>query len=263
MPAPATPKPLPVKSAGPPSDAGDRVGENRRSRVAAFSRTAAELYRDVPLLRRLMMRYRPYICPFHLVFDHVALAAGGSGAVHADSADRRARVLDIGCGAGLLLNLLASEGAGLDAVGVDLSRGAIAAAQRAAEHHPPGMPGSLRFIAQAAQDPWPAGPFDAVTIVDLLHHLPSSAQPEVVQRAAQHVAPGGRLIVKDMYADRLLRPAANRLHDLVMAGDWISFPSPSEIIAASTSAGLRLIERRRVDTLWYGHELFAFERTRA
>lgn len=207
---------------------------------AGLGRLAWDLYAGVPAAARWMMRYRPAIAPFDAVLSRVAPGS---------------RVLDVGCGAGLLLNLLGATGRLGEGVGFDLSEKAVSAARAAALRH--GRP--TTFVRLNEADAWPDGGFDAVTVVDLLHHLRPERHAEVVRRAAERVGPGGRLIVKDMDGTALVRPWFSRLHDLVLARQWIWFPKPAVVIAAAEGAGLRLVERKRIDMLWYGHEMMVFE----
>lgn len=221
-------------------------GEFDHERSRTLRQAAQELYTAQPLVPRFMMKWRPRICPFDAVID----------AVPEDS-----EVLDVGCGAGLMLNLLASSGKIRRGVGFDLSTEAVEVANRAAS----AKSLNVRFDAIAAEDDWPTsdrpdGLYDAVTMVDLVHHLTPSIQGEIIRRAAEQVAPGGRLVYKDMRGGGLLRPHCNRLHDLVVARDWIHFCDEQTVVDAAVAAGLRAIERRWFNTLWYGHVLLVFER---
>lgn len=78
-----------------------------------ISRMAWRRFRPAGLFRRALMTLRPYICPLELVVDEVPEGA---------------RVLDIGCGAGLVLAHLAGA-RNVDGVGVDTSGPAIEAAR--------------------------------------------------------------------------------------------------------------------------------------
>jgi ribosomal protein L11 methylase PrmA len=62
-------------------------------------------------------RYRPYIFPFHLSLYHIPHGAS---------------VLDVGCGPGLFLLLLAKLGRIQSGVGFDIDHAAIQAAEEAA-----------------------------------------------------------------------------------------------------------------------------------
>lgn len=192
---------------------------------------------------RVMQRYRPYICPLERVMGHVP--PGSS-------------VLDVGCGCGLWLGLLAHEGRIGRGVGFDVAGGAI----RAAEGMRRGWPGGerLAFERRDVEEGWPEGVFDVVSIIDVLHHVPPGARRGVVEEAGQHVRPGGRLIYKDM-TDRGWRAQMNRLHDLVMARQWVRYTPAAEVEAWAAGAGLVLTYREDVTRAWYGHELRVFERS--
>ncbi len=210
--------------------------------AAALAATARRLFTDGPPAWRLLQIYRPYICPFDVIIDAVPQGA---------------RVLDIGCGGGLLLGLLAAAGRIGGGIGFDTSVPAVELARGMAGRS---FPGRLDFEALAVQDSWPEGTFDVVTAIDVLHHVPPSAQAGVVAQAAAKVRPGGLLLVKDMVTRPWWRAAANHLHDLVLARQWIHTPEGGDIVAWAGAAGL-VLERERIDNvLWYGHRLQVFRK---
>jgi 2-polyprenyl-3-methyl-5-hydroxy-6-metoxy-1,4-benzoquinol methylase len=74
-----------------------------------------------------------------------------------------------------------------------------------------------------ADSAWPPGTFDVVSLIDVIHHIQSKDQTTVLVNAIEHVADGGILLYKDMASRPLWRAWANRLHDLISAGDWINY----------------------------------------
>lgn len=112
----------------------------------------------------------------HLKFERVARELEGCRSV-----------LDVGCGPGTLAG---NFGPGHDWVGTDLSARQIAYARRAYGHRGP------RFYRDT-----PAGvlvdegPFDAVTMVELIEHLDPPLVDETIGEALERLRPGGRLIV--------------------------------------------------------------------
>jgi 2-polyprenyl-6-hydroxyphenyl methylase/3-demethylubiquinone-9 3-methyltransferase len=95
------------------------------------------------------------------------------------------KVLDVGCGGGILTEALAREGAVV--TGIDLGRAALAAAQ--AHQRLSGVSASYRHIAVetlAAEQP---GRYDVVVCMELLEHVPDPAS--VVNACARLVRPGG------------------------------------------------------------------------
>lgn len=205
-------------------------------------RLARGLFTDGPKMLRLFQVLRPVICPFHRLLDAVPPGS---------------RVLDVGCGGGLLLALLAATGRISKGVGFDASSQAVAVARRMSEKLTPGL---LEFHARPAEAPWPEGEFDVVTIIDLLHHVPPTGQGNIVRQAAAKVRPGGLVLLKDMTERPLWRVAASVLHDLILAHQRISIPTGSAVLSLAAEAGLTLQSEHIDNMLWYGHHLFVFRK---
>lgn len=211
---------------------------------AALSRAAASLYTDGPVLMRLLQKYRPFICPFESVLG---------------SLEPGSRVLDVGCGGGLLMALAAATGRLSHGVGFDTSAPAIEVAQRMAPLAAARFPGvTLDFHRVGVSDPWPNGEFDAVCIVDVLHHVPSPAWKSVLQLARAKIRPGGVLVYKDMCRTPAWRAWANRMHDLVLARQWITYAPAAQVEVWCREMGLILERREDTSRWWYGHELRVF-----
>lgn len=210
---------------------------------AVVARAARELYANASGPARLLMSLRPRICPFHRLIEQTPYGSS---------------VLDIGCGSGLFLNLLTASGRLSTGVGFDPSERALRAARAGS---PDGC--AIEFIAGDVRSAdWPAGTWDVVSLIDVLHHLPENRQADAVREAATRVAPGGRLIVKDMSRRAHLRRWMNRLHDAVMTMQWIREPDMGLVADVAARGGLREILSERIDMLWYAHELRIFERPR-
>ncbi len=190
------------------------------------------------------MKYRPFICPFEDLVPYVPEGAS---------------VLDIGCGCGLFLLALAFAGKRIAGVGVDAAPDAIRAATLAARTAEIAKADSaLSFESAARMEAWPAGQFDVVSLIDVLHHIPAAQQRAFVTAAVARVKPGGVLIYKDMCRRPVWRAWANRLHDLLLARQWIRYRDIGEVRDWAVSLGL--VEQARLDfaRFWYGHELCVF-----
>ncbi|MGH9660771.1 MAG: class I SAM-dependent methyltransferase [Bryobacteraceae bacterium] len=209
---------------------------------------ARRLYREAPLMRRLVLRMRPRICPFEELMSHVPQGSS---------------VLDIGCGSGLFLGLLASTRSGFRGHGTDASRSEIQIARLMASIvRADGSDARLGFSIGDGADRLPEENFDVVSLIDVAHHLPPGAVAAVLRAAASRVAPdGGLLIYKDMASRPRWEARANRLHDLVLARQRISYVPVQLAEEVLGECGLRLVHAGTLNLYWYRHELRVFRRT--
>lgn len=108
---------------------------------------------------------------------------------------RRPRVLELGCGTGLITLQLVKAGAEVTAV--DLGERMLAHARRKAVAES----ADVRFVFADAEDPFPAGEdFDAVVCRHLVWTLPN---PEAAfRRWHAQLRPGGKVLIFDHHTDR-------------------------------------------------------------
>lgn len=117
--------------------------------------------------------------------------------VRLDYIDRRValrgkRVLDVGCGGGLLSEAMAARGANV--TGIDLGKVTI----EVAELHALESGANVRYVREAAEDHAAHSPqtYDVVTCLEMLEHVP---EPQSVLRALrQLVKPDGHIIVSTL-----------------------------------------------------------------
>jgi 2-polyprenyl-6-hydroxyphenyl methylase / 3-demethylubiquinone-9 3-methyltransferase len=143
------------------------------------------------------------------------------------------RVLDAGCGGGLVARELAAAGA--EVVGIDRSLGSLGVARRAAGHFSPAQ-GRLERL------PFADGSFDAVVAADVLEHLPDL--PAAVAELARVLAAGGSLVFDTVNRtpwswftavfglEQVLRMVPRGTHD------WRLFIRPAELDLLLRRAGL-------------------------
>ena len=153
------------------------------------------------------------------------------------------RVLEVGCGHGLLSNHLALVSGDRQVLGIDVDAPKIAAANAAARragHHP-----RCRFEV-AAPGELPDGPWDCVAIVDVLYLLGADVQRELLLSCAGRLAPGGVLVVKEMAPaprwkaawNRCQETLAVRLLGITEGQGGFTFVSPEQMAAWMADAGL-------------------------
>jgi 2-polyprenyl-3-methyl-5-hydroxy-6-metoxy-1,4-benzoquinol methylase len=207
---------------------------------------ARRLFVEGPLLARFLQHHRHRIAP---IARCISLVPPGSD------------VLDVGCGGGLFLACLVASGRCLNVHGVDASGSAIDAAQAAGRRLALIAPQSrIMFEHRMVQQGLPEGNYAVVSMIDVMHHVPRDAQRRAFLDAASRVRAGGIFLYKDMCDAPIWRATLNRLHDLVMARQWINYLPIETADAWAVESGLvrELAEERAI--LWYGHEIRVYRR---
>ncbi len=153
-----------------------------------------------------------------------------------------ARVLDVGCGGGILAESMAEKGA--DVLGIDLAEAPLAVARL----HALESGASLEYREISAEDCAVEKPaeFDCVTCLELLEHVPDPAS--TVAACAAMVKPGGRVFFSTLNknpksflfaivgAEYVLRLLPRGTHD------WKKFIKPSDLGSHCRASGLRVDE---------------------
>jgi SAM-dependent methyltransferase len=124
----------------------------------------------------------------------------------------RGRVLDLGCGHGLLALTAALEGPERTVLGIDHDPDRIAIALEAARSAP-----NLAFAVGNLADP-PPGPFAAIAMIDVLHYFDVGAQESFVRGAYDRLEPGGTLLVREVDPDGGVAAAWNRAYERLATG---------------------------------------------
>ena len=149
------------------------------------------------------------------------------------------KVLDVGCGGGILSDSMARVGA--EVTGIDLADKALKVAQlHALETQTPGVQyREISAEAMAAEQP---GQFDVVTCMEMLEHVPDPAS--VVRACAALVKPGGWVFFSTLNRNPksflMAIVGAEYVLNLLPKGthEYAKFIQPSELAAYSRAAGL-------------------------
>lgn len=155
-----------------------------------------------------------------------------------------ARVLDLGCGGGLLSEALAREGASV--VGIDLASDVLAVASL--HLHESGQSVDYRETSAEALAAAEPASFDAICCMEMLEHVPDPAS--VMRACATLLKPGGRLFASTINrtpaAFALAIVGAEYIARLLPKGthDYSQFIRPSELAAWLRAAGLELRDVR-------------------
>jgi SAM-dependent methyltransferase len=114
------------------------------------------------------------------------------------------RVLDLGCGRGQLALLLLELGRATRVVGLDSDADKIEVARKA------GPEGDFQ-IADVAHAELPLA--DTILLIDVLHYLPLAEQDALLVAARRALAPGGRLLVRELDGDPSARSGITRIFE--------------------------------------------------
>jgi 2-polyprenyl-6-hydroxyphenyl methylase / 3-demethylubiquinone-9 3-methyltransferase len=151
------------------------------------------------------------------------------------------RVLDVGCGGGILADAMARRGA--DVLGIDLAAKALKVAQlHAIEAATPSI--AYREIAVEALAEETPAPYDVVTCMEMLEHVPDPAA--AVRALAALVRPGGEVIVSTLNRNPLAFAVAivgaEYIARVLPRGthEYLKFIRPSELARWGREAGLTL-----------------------
>ena len=101
---------------------------------------------------------------------------------------RDPKILDVGCGGGILSEALAKTGA--QVMGIDLSQASIEVARQHAQKQGLQIDYHYESVDEIARKH--AGSFDVVTCMEMLEHVPEPGK--IVAACAQALKPGGRAI---------------------------------------------------------------------
>lgn len=150
------------------------------------------------------------------------------------------RVVDVGCGGGILTEGLAQQGA--EALGIDLSPELV----DIAELHSldTGVPAQYRMVSAEHLADEQAGAFDHVTCMEMLEHVPDPGS--IIASCAKLVKPGGMVFFstlnRDLKAYLLAIVAAEHILRMLPKGthDYKTFIKPSELSQTARTVGLVL-----------------------
>ena len=205
--------------------------------------TAWQAYGREPLAQRLHVLIRALTCPFRALLDRFP---------------RSGSVLDVGCGHGLLVNLLARDPRhpGLQLWGIDHDAAKIEVARRTA------LPG-VEFSTSRLEELPEAG-FDVVSIFDVLYTVREDIWGEILGGCYRVLRPGGMLIVKEVvdrprwkYWAIMAQESLSVMIFKITKGDRPHFESAAVYSRAIASAGFRVAEVAPLPSAtWISHCLF-------
>ena len=156
--------------------------------------------------------------------------------------ERPARVLDLGCGTGLLTERLRRELGSATVTGADFSAGML---EQASRERP-----DINWVrASALALPFAEASFDAITSTEAFHWFPDQAA--ALRECHRVLAPGGRLLVALVNPDFEAIGDATRVLSR-LAGQPFYWPTPGRMRSMLEAAGLTVQAQRRLSRLVSG-----------
>jgi cyclopropane fatty-acyl-phospholipid synthase-like methyltransferase len=212
--------------------------------IDRIGRTVRRAYKSSPLGVRLHLAGRLLTCPFHAVA--AAVPAVGN-------------ILDAGCGHGLFTLYLAEQENRRRLIGVDIDERKLPEARAAAENL--GFVGQVAFAAVPSNwnpsfaDPIhrPPNGWDAIVCVDVLYLLGRERARAWLHGAASALAPGGRLVVKELDTTPTWKFKVSRFQEVlatrvlrITRGEELELVPRTDVEDALRATGL-FVEEERLD----------------
>lgn len=150
------------------------------------------------------------------------------------------KIIDVGCGGGILAESMAAEGA--QVTGIDLAQKSLTVARL--HSLDTGIKVNYKLIAveeMAAQEP---EQYDVVTCMEMLEHVPDPAS--IIQACSQLVKPGGHVFFSTLNRNPksflFAIVGAEYVLQLVPKGthSYNSFIKPSELVNSARRSGLQV-----------------------
>jgi ubiquinone/menaquinone biosynthesis C-methylase UbiE len=185
-------------------------------------------------LDKLKIYYRPYICPFSELLTY---------------AQEKDIILDIGCGNGQFIYLLAEIVRPQRIIGVDISDKALSQAKEYLSIID--TPYSL-LKYDGLNFPEIFKKVSLIYLTDVLHHISYLDQKEFLSQIFCKMERGSRLIIKDINASSWL-VHANKLHDRILNGEKSNEISLAELLEYLRTVGFYVENFYRIRLLWYPH----------
>jgi 2-polyprenyl-3-methyl-5-hydroxy-6-metoxy-1,4-benzoquinol methylase len=209
------------------------------------------LYDDAPKRDRLHVRGRFRTCPVAVIDEAVP---------------RAGRVLEVGCGHGLISAYLALSSGDRSVTGIDIDARKIAVATHALTHAH--RSNARLTFAHAEAGALPTGEWDAVVIVDVLYLLDPADERALLDSCVNRLAAGGVLVLKETDVVPRWKHWCAKVQEIVAtkivritAGSSLSFTPVAELARRLRDHGLEVTTRRIDKGYLYPHALVVARRS--
>ena len=194
---------------------------------------ALALYSGQPLGVRLHTALRVWTAPLDEV---VALIP------------RQGRLLEVGCGHGLISNEVAMRDPGVSVLGIDLALSKIMAAKATVSGR-----ANIEFRLGVLEEIEETG-FDAVALVDVLYLVIKDEWPEFLRTCFRKLKPGGTLVLKEIGTKPRWKFERLKLQEFVSTrviritkGESVHFESAQDLRARLVDTGFSNVTLQQLD----------------
>ncbi len=164
-------------------------------------------------------------------------------------------ILDVGCGFGLWSAYFSQMKSGRRIIGIDPNQQRISTAKTVAAQ----LGLRTEFFAEDVRQTAARGPFRAVYLLDVLHHIPSADQLGVVRQLTDMLEDGGVLVIKDITTKPWFGLKFTEVLDRAMVGmkEELAYRHHSEWSELLQKLGYEVRVVRVPDVLPYPHVIIA------
>ncbi len=164
------------------------------------------------------------------------------------------RILDIGCGFGLFSLYYAKLFPNLEIIGLDINEHRILMARNAAKKL--SISNCTYEVANATSYSYHSA-FDAVYMLDIVHHIPRAAVLPLIKKLYENLNPNCRLIIKDVNTKPAYKLCFTYLLDKMLdIRTGVNYWEQRELMNLLESTGFVVFHHSMVDLLPYPHILY-------
>lgn len=191
-----------------------------------------KLYENCDIWTRLYLKIRLMLTPFEKVAEYIP---------------KEGAVYDLGCGYGILSNLMALQSPKRKVVGVDLSKKRIGASSKTI-----GRRKNIQFVHNDLKE-IDLEKCSTIVIYDVLHHMDYKAQEALIQECFNKLGDNGLLVIKDNDTLPQWKYVWNYMHEiltillLITKSDKPSFRTKKNFIEMLFKAGF-IVEAVNIPT---------------
>ena len=191
----------------------------------------------LPSLQRWKRIYRPMICPFDSL---MGLIPEGQ------------RVLDIGCGIGTFLQIVAEYRRPQSIGGIEINPSLIKTSRSVLQQLSKHIP--TRLEAYNGVDlPACIGEYNHILLVDVLHHIPKKQHEPFLSNLLAQIRSGTVVIIKDIDASQPFWCFFNKMHDLLLSTQLTHERGAAELRSSMERLGYKVQQMMQQRVYVYPH----------